>query len=315
MLKFDCNRQFKVLVVADVQAYRPLNTTKQGHLQALINKCVPDLVVLLGDMLLGLGMLTHRRARRVIASIVEPIDRLRIPFVFIGGNHDLEACMSLEKQIDMYRLSAHCLTPPVSRRERKDLYHLDIVDEDHQAAVRLLFIDSGVTRLTLRGLCYMPAPLKQVQYVQKLLSSPSCPPAYIFQHIPIPEIYRLLREVDSSVQDAVPGRGPYRGRYLKLTDDSSGVLGEAPCSPWENTGQYDAWVHSGKVRGAVFGHDHKNSFVGKLNNISLIQTSCAGLSCYGRNDLRGGRLLTISSDGSFETQELFYCDFVKQNRS
>ena len=86
------------------------------------------------------------------------------------------------------------------------------------------------------------------------------------------------------------------------------MAGEAPVPPLDNSGQFDSWVKSGKVVLSAFGHDHKNSFVGKRRGITMMHTSCSGLYCYGRKSTRGARVLDIHPDGTFDTEAVFYKD-------
>ena len=311
MLQFDKDNQFRILIIADIQDYRILDKNKQDHIEKLILQSNPHLVVLLGDMLFGPAVLTARRAERIIDSIVAPIDRNKIPFAFVTGNHDTDARASVPDQVDIYRKSPWCMTPKVSDRDCSDAYYLDIMDERNTAIARLLFFDSGATHLSLSGIQYDPASNEQLRFTHSHLTDNSCPPSFVFQHIPIPEIYRLVETVPAKTAGAVKGHGPFKGKYLMLKDKQNGSMNEAPCPPWKNVGQFEAWSRSGKVRAAVFGHDHKNSFEGDVEGVSLIQTSCAGLSCYGLDELRGGRLLTISSDGNFISKPLFYRSIVK----
>ncbi len=308
MLQFDENGRFRILVIADIQDFQPLNAEKQKHIESLILRCDPHLVVLLGDMLFGPAVLTKKRAEQIIDSITEPLDKNRTHFVFVTGNHDKDARVSVGDQVDMYAKSPWCLTPAISDRACADAYCLDIRDDGDRPAAGLLFLDSGATRLMFSGIDYDPASASQMKFTRSLLSGGMCPPVFVFQHIPVPEIYRLVKTVPSKVPGSVKGRGPYRGKQLILKDQLSGSMNESPCPPWENAGQFDMWAESGKVRAAVFGHDHKNSFEGAVDGISLIQTSCAGLSCYGLDELRGGRLLTVFRDGHFLTKPLYYRD-------
>ena len=181
-----------------------------------------------------------------------------------------------------------------------------IPSPDLLTRARLLFLDSGATKLSFSGLQYQPASEGQLQYTQSLLSNDACPPLFAFQHVPVPEIYQLLDVVSADSKCAVKGNGPYKGKNLIMKETCHGIMGEAPCPPWKNAGQFDAWAKSGKVRAAVFGHDHKNAFDGVIDGIALLQTSCTGLHCYGKDELRGTRLLQISADGSFEHRVLFY---------
>lgn len=310
MLKLDTKGQFRILIISDIQKCRPLNQNEQQHIEALIANSNPYLIVLLGDMILGHAIISKGQVRRIIQSIIDPIEKNKTNFVFVTGNHDLVPWVSLEKQVDIYRDSPYCLTPSLSDRDCPEAYYLDIMDESRAIVSRLLFLDSGSSRLSFKGIDYSPASKEQLRFSRLLLSPSSCPPVFIFQHIPVPEIYDLLKEVSSDVHNSVSGRGSYRGKRFCLSNEGVGILGEAPCSPWENVGQFVDWVKSGKVQAAVFGHDHKNSFTGSVEGITLIQNSCAGLSCYGRDDLRGGYLLTINSNAQFEAEALYYKDLI-----
>ena len=306
MLQFDNNRQFRILILADVQEYRILNEESKRLIQQAILLANPHFIVLLGDMLFGPLIPTKRRTERIIDSILAVIEMHRIPFAIVSGNHDKDAITSFQKQISMYKKSSLCLTPAISDRKCPDAYYLDVTGNHGEACARLLFLDSGATKLSLSGLQYRPASDGQLRFTRSLLSNDACPPLFVFQHVPVPEIYKLIDVVSAETDYVVKGNGPYKGRYLIMKEQCHGIMGEAPCPPWENAGQFDDWAKSGKVRAAVFGHDHKNSFDGVIDGIALLQTSCAGLHCYGKDELRGTRLLQISADGSFEHRVLYY---------
>ena len=306
MLQLNKDGSFRILVIADVQDCRPLDGTKKEHLSRLICRGNPDLIVLLGDMLFGPLVWTRTGAKQIISSILDPIGQSQIPFAVVSGNHDQDARMPFLDQVEQYRESPLCLTPGAKERNCAGAWHLDVSDDQGDVRARLLFLDSGATKLTLSGIQYIPADQGQMEYTKALLSETDCPPVFVFQHIPVPEIYRLIKYVNAGEPGAVRGRGPNRGKYLALLDPSCGVMNESPCPPWENGGQFDAWVQSGKVKAAVFGHDQINSFTGKVENVMMIQTSCAGLSCYGRDELRGGRMLTVFPEGRFDTYPMYY---------
>lgn len=308
MLQLNENGRFRILIIADVQDCRVPDENKKAHLDRLIRTAKPQLVVLLGDILFGPGIFTGRRVGQIVDAVVTTVERHRVPFVYVSGNHDMDARVPVRDQVDMYRKSAYCLTPSIAERACADAYALDVGTEGRRAAARLIFMDSGATRVTISGIRYYPPREELLHYTDLLLSDVDCPPAYIFQHIPVPEICRLLQAVPPDTPGSIKGHGPYRGKRLALMDSRNGVLGEMPCPSWENTRQFSAWVSSGKVRAAVFGHDHKNAFAGCVEGITFLQTSCAGLSCYGDAQTRGGRLLEISRNGSFASYPLFYRD-------
>lgn len=67
------NNSYRILVIADIQVWKPLNTWKRSCLNRLIEVAAPDLIVLLGDMICGPVMFTERRIRAVLYSILKPI--------------------------------------------------------------------------------------------------------------------------------------------------------------------------------------------------------------------------------------------------
>ena len=309
MLQLNKDNQFRILVIADIQVWIPLSRDKQSYIRKLIQTASPDLIVLLGDMVCGPLMLTKRRIHAVIHSILEPIWESGIPYTFISGNHDQDARMSLEDQIHIYRENPNCITPLPSDRDCKGAYVVEIMNNNNKIA-KLLFIDNGATQITLQGVQYFPADKIQLDYTQRLLQEETKTPIFIFQHVPVPEIYQLIEVKDAFSSGSVRGHGPYRGKYLSLKKGIDGILGEAPCPSWTNTQQYVDWKNSRKVAAAIFGHDHKNSFTGEVGGVSFVQVSCAGLTCYGTDSLRGGQLLTLYSNGEWSTKPLYYRDIM-----
>ena len=307
MLHFDTNGEFRVLIIADVQDGKPLDDIKQKKIEELIDAANPGLIVLLGDMIFGPVVFTEKKAYAIIESILKPIEERQIPFAFVTGNHDIDSRVAMDKQMEMYCRSSLCVTPMPSDRKCRESYSLYIRDKD-KPAVQLLFHDSGKTHITLRGILYDPVSSEQLKYETEALQENKDIPAFVFQHIPVPEIYKLISVTDKETQGSIRTGSFLNRKYMKLKNPQDGTLGEHPCPPDKNAGQFDNWVRSGNVKAAVFGHDHKNSFCGEVEGIKLIQTACAGLSCYGDDRLRGGRVVKIHSDGTLSTEELIYRD-------
>ena len=75
-----------------------------------------------------------------------------------------------------------------------------------------------------------------------------------------------------------------------------GYLGEGPCTPCVNSGQFAAWKEIGDVIGAFFGHDHMNDFAGYVDGIMLAQCKAAGFRPYTDGCRSGVRLITIDEE-------------------
>jgi len=300
MSKLQKSQAKRILVLSDIQTGDKLTKDEQAKLTKLIEAAKPDLIILLGDMIQGLTVVFKRQAERIIHSILEPIISRRIPFAIVSGNHDSDSRVSLETQIKIYQSFPGCLTPLPSKRSCQEAYNLNLPGFPFQ----LLFIDSGKTRITTHGVHYYPPKPETLKFTKELLGSPASPKTIVFQHVIVPDVCRLLKPVKPN-EDGIKGKGPFKGQRLALKNKSAGTLGEMPCPAWKNDKQFPAWVNSGKVSAAVFAHDHVNSFVDELDGIKIIQTASAGLTCYGDENLRGGRLITLSQN-KIETKELRY---------
>ncbi len=63
--------------------------------------------------------------------------------------------------------------------------------------------------------------------------------------------------------------------------NSEGFMKESPADPMENSGEFEAMTEKGDVKGIYFGHDHINSFNGKVNGVDLGYTQGAGFTARG----------------------------------
>ena len=106
-------------------------------------------------------------------------------------------------------------------------------------------------------------------------------PSFVFQHIPVPEEYRLLRKAKPwELAKAVKGYNSMSGTLYVGKDGVEGYVGEGPCSPDVNRGQFESWKTCGGVLGAFFGHDHLNDFSGFVDGIFLAQHKTSGFRAY-----------------------------------
>ena len=138
-------------------------------------------------------------------------------------------------------------------------------------------------------------------------------PSIVIQHIPVPEVFELLDEVKKGTKGAVQGFRNHKGKWYTLNKDkvnADGFMKESPADPMENSGEFAAMSEKGDVVGIYFGHDHINSFNGKINGIDVGYTQGAGFHIYGPGLDRGVRMINLSTDGSFETYDLRYRNLV-----
>ena len=143
-------------------------------------------------------------------------------------------------------------------------------------------------------------------------------PSLLFQHIPVPEEYELLREAKPYEKlDSVQGHKTYSDKYYMLKPEVEGYLGEGPAVPDFNSGEFAAWKETGDVLGAFFGHDHMNDFAGYVDGILLAQCKTAGFRVYTDGCRSGVRLITLEENNpeNVQTRMYHFKDFGLKSKS
>ncbi len=320
---------FRILLATDLHAIvpemdenpeivRPKCDALLRLLEAGMDTVQPDLVVFNGDNVAGhWKTITQERAERIIRIIMRPAAERGLPLALVFGNHDAEQGVSREHQLRIYQEFDNCL----ANAGEPNLpgcgnYCLTILDRERKkAAFGLWFLDSGD---------YAPeggfarVQNSQIDWYERE-SNRLCQenggaplPSLLFQHIPIPEVYGLFKQVPSNTPGAVTGHGDWSDRFFVIADPihTRGALGEGPGSPERGGGQFASWIRQRDIVGAFFGHDHLNDFDGEVGGIRLIQTHCAGFTTYGAE--RGLRVITLDEEQlpAFETHMLDYSQLL-----
>ena len=103
----------------------------------------------------------------------------------------------------------------------------------------------------------------------------------VFQHMPLPEYYQVLKPVAANAAFAMQGYRKHADTYYVLDEDrtqAGGYLGEGISCPDESD-EFEA-LREGYF-GVVAGHDHRNGFVGEHEGLLLIATPTCGFNTYG----------------------------------
>lgn len=306
-LKFNSDGSFKIVVFADCQDSYPPRVAMIEEMNRALDELKPDLVVFTGD---NVGAIFGKPLAKVsISAVLEPVVSRGIPFAYTFGNHDAEH-VDKEYQMSIYESFDGCMTyDAVPELTGAGTCSLPIYSSDGsgRVAFNLWMIDSNMydendeyDNVHQDQIAWY----KQTSDALKQANGGEPMPSLVFQHIPVPEIFELL----------VPGDEIKKCGYkVKLELDpekATGHIGEAPCPPAVNSGEFDAFVSQGDVIGIVTGHDHVNSFVGTYKGIDFIQTSGIGFSTYG-DEQRGCRLITLNEGNprSYETETYDFAHF------
>lgn len=304
------NGKFKIMLIGDLHESYDLTSdnaaNKAEDMNALLTRAVeqlnPDLVIYLGD---NANADNEMQMRSVISRIVYPVSVKDIPFAVVFGNHDRECPVSLKDQMRLYNEHDNCYMYNADENiTGYGNYNLVLKSSESDDDIfNLWFIDSNNLAEDQNLSYYDWVHEDQIEWYKKTAlelkekNGGKVIPAFTFQHIPVPEEYELLREAKLHERlDSVPGHLKWSDKNYILKETVEGYLGEGPCTPCVNSGQFAAWKEVGDVIGAFFGHDHMNDFVGYVDGIMLAQSKTAGFRPYTDGCRSGVRLITLDEN-------------------
>ena len=311
-VKFNSSGKLIVMQVSDTQDMKYVRKAMTGMLDNAYDLLKPDLVLFTGDNILGNHLLDARFGSRQIASgkaatmqvmkesihhICAPLEKRKIPFAMIYGNHDDMNAVSKDEQADIYRSYSMCL--PMNTRNGKvdcDTYNIPVYSSDGEKVLFNFWMLDCAWYDKYQDKCFTAIKPETVEWYKetsaklKEENGGNPVPSLMFAHIPLPEITNLVEQCGPNDTGAVL---THQKGWCRLRHDMArGIMLEYPCILEESAGLFDAALECGDVKGIVSGHDHVNCFEGKYKGIDFIQTSCASFRCYG-GEMRGVRIFEI----------------------
>lgn len=244
---------------------------------------------------------THELVRQSIGQFLKPLIDRGIPWAVTYGNHDFQCGIDNAELDAMYREFPGCLNPestaagyghpricPMSGLAQEQVYPcepgtfaLPVADDDHTRTVLgIVLVDSGdYSRLGGYG-----APSQRA--LDFLAEAPALVDArcMVFQHIALPQYYRLLKEVPATTAHAVEGYRAFSGRHFVIDESKTlpgSYLGEGISCPDQDCGEFDILRSSQRYFAISTGHDHRNRFIGALDGVRLAATPTCGFGSYG----------------------------------
>lgn len=323
-LSFGDDGTFTVLIFSDLQETQFTTDLVLQCEKGVLNDYPADLIVLLGDQLEGASPVLRlgdgeQNCEDTIRNLLEPIAASDIPFAVVFGNHDFEAPLSVEEQAKIYESYDTCVGVCYgSNAPECGAFSLPISASDGSGdAMELYFFDSGSY---IANGDYDTVSADQVSWYNAQSAAlyeennNQTVPAAAFFHIPLPEVYELLTEVDKGTKGAFEGVGVGKGKYYVPNEDLifTGEVNEAPCPSSENHGLFDAFCENGDVFLAVNGHDHVNSYIGYLDGVDLANAPGSSFTSYGDKNVRGVRLFRFTEYDvkNYEMLHVLYSDYV-----
>ncbi len=311
-IRFKPSGKLVIMQVSDPQDMKYVRKAMIKMLDNAYDMIKPDLVLFTGDNILGNHLLDARFGNRKIASgkaatleimkesinhICEPLEKRKIPFAMIYGNHDDMNDVPKDEQADIYRSYSMCL--PLNNRNGKvdcDTYNIPIYSSNGEKLLFNLWMLDSAWYDRYIDKCFTAIKPETVEWYkqtsEKLKNeNGGMPvPSLMFAHIPLPEITNLVEQCGPDDVGAVL---THQKGWCRLKPDcAKGSLKEYPSILEDGGGLFDAVLECGDVKGIVSGHDHVNCFEGKYKGIDFIQTSCASFRCYG-DEMRGVRVFEL----------------------
>lgn len=329
MLQFNQNGKFTIMCFGDMHESNNFDSegkVRFGDAKALMEAALeefhPDLCVYMGDNCSTAGLDDEKGMacyRLTVNAITESVRKRGTPFASVIGNHEHDHDNE-EKVVATYRNLKGCLM----RNDAPEItgyanYSEPILSSDgKKVAFNLWFMDSNN--------CYPDRAVSHYDWVKQdqidwyeqkaaelTQQNGGVPvPALLFQHIPVCEEYDLCRKAHFwEIPVAVRGCNTKEKTFYVLKKGVKGYLGEGPCSPDFNGGQFASWKKTGDIIGAVFGHDHMNDFCGTVDGIALMQCKTAGFGCYTDGCNGGVRVITLDEKNprTFETKMKHFKEF------
>ncbi|MDR1733897.1 MAG: metallophosphoesterase [Oscillospiraceae bacterium] len=326
----------RILLLADLHRRDFPDTPCDAFVRAVLHNEHPDMVLFLGDMLDRESCQTVERLRSGIASVLAPLRETQTPFAFVFGNHDYEMVPSetrrhfgTDKASVKRRMAAlwaeaggDLFLQPDGISEAEGYNSIYYIRDAHDKPCLALFLFDTGDKLPGEETQDYVTESQQAWFKEQRQRQPGIP-AFVFQHIAVPEVFTYFRPAKRHIAF----RTPRQKRQVQLTCPTAfgerwlqppyrhmtGEMCERPCPPAVNGGEFRTLCADGNVKALFFGHDHRNSFTIPTAGIDLVSIpGCGLLHGYGTPQIRGAGVLEISlAAGSYTKRIVTYYEAAK----
>ena len=325
-IRFDSNGKLKVLHVADPHLANDKHF--DSSIWVIAEACdveKPDLVVLTGDNTKPYD--DPEETKKIINSLMNIFESRNIPVAVTFGNHDSEAGpMSRKDIMDYYKTFSCVITADESINFKNcATFNIPVLASDSdKVKFNLWVFDSGdydeddprhydrVRTEQIEWYKETSAKLKEENGGEKVNS-------VVFQHIIVPEIYDVLKKVDSKQPYAIEHIYNEEEYYTFNSENVNyGTLNEKPCPGYYNDGQFGALVENGDVLAMFTGHDHTNAFGVRNQGIDIFTSPMTRYKGLAYTTQYGYRVVEIDENNTsaYETRverlyDVFDFDYIK----
>ena len=276
-IRFNSNGKLKILHIADPHLANDKHF--DSSIWVIAEACdveKPDIVVLTGDNTKPYE--DPEETKKYINALMNIFESRNIPVAVTFGNHDSEAGPMTRADIMEYYKTFSCVISAEDKDEFKNCATFNIpvlASDSDKVKFNLWVFDSGDYDED-EPRHYDRVREEQIEWYNetyarlKKKNGGEAVNSVVFQHIIVPEIYDVLKKMDSNQ--------PYAIEHIYNEDEyyafdpqqtNYGTLNEKPCPGYYNDGQFDAVVENGDVLAMFTGHDHTNAFGVRNQNIDI----------------------------------------------
>lgn len=283
------NGKLKVMQISDLQDTKSTSVDTLRFVDDAIAKVKPDFIIITGDQLdvvglWGKGEKAEKNVETAIRRLFSAIEKHNIPYVLTFGNHDRETGVSNEKQAEIYATLKNCICFDDINDDRPDVgtFNVPVLSSDGKSVPLNFFVMD--THSKTKGVGFEGVNDAQLDWYRKTgeelkaENGGETVPSMVFQHIPVSNLMELFKEVPKGTKGAECDFVKGNKKYWVLNEEKlfhNYTYGETP-SMTLGTKEFDAMKAQGDVFAMYFGHDHYNSFAGKVDGIDL--GYCPGMS-------------------------------------
>lgn len=317
---------FKILQLTDIQIIDPNCQPYVGRLgtspeiekwadkeycvfnlvRELVEETKPDYIVLTGDNVYG----QFDRFGTNFKAFVKFMDKFKIPWSFVNGNHDGEYEIPYQGEMITCGKGMEWQAEYVKKYAKYCLYELGdeelgcgnytvSLTENNKTVFSFTFLDSHGC------IGYWSASINKAQCewyeseINKINEKEQAKvPNFIFLHIPLYEYYLGMEALGFSdgigviTEDGYPNKDGNFGKNCEPINYCNGDM-------WTSIKKLNSTV------GVFAGHDHVNNSSITYDGVRLTFGTKTGIYDYYNADQQGGTLITISDGGNFSVSPVY----------
>lgn len=276
-IRFNSDGKLKILHIADPHLANDKHF--DSSIWVIAEACdveKPDLVVLTGDNTKPYE--DPAETKKIINSLMNIFESRNIPVAVTFGNHDSEAGPMTRADIMEYYKTFSCVITADEADTFKNCatFNIPVLSSDSdKVKFNVWVFDSGdydedEPRHYDRVRTEQIEWYKETSAKLKKENGGETVNSVVFQHIIVPEVYDVLKKVDSKKPFAINHIYNENEYYMFDSEQTNyGTLNEKPCPGYYNDGQFETLVENGDVLAMFTGHDHTNAFGVRNQNIDI----------------------------------------------